>query len=48
MKKVGIIFLGIGFGIVCYIIFSVFFQQKTVISPVEEMDTNKVIQQNTK
>jgi len=48
MKKVGIIFLGVGFGILCYIIFSLFFQRTEVISPIEQTDTNKVIQQNTK
>lgn len=48
MKKVGIVFLGIGFGILCYILFSLFFQQKGVVSPVEEIEVNKVIQQNTK
>lgn len=48
MKKVGIILLGVGFGIVCYIIFSFLFRQKEIVSPLEEVETNKVIQQNTK
>ena len=48
MKKLGIVFLGIGFGILCYLIFTFFFTPKTVISPIEETDMNKVIQQNTK
>jgi hypothetical protein len=48
MKRIGIIFLGIGFGILCYIIFSLFFPSSKVVSPIEEIDTNKVIQQNIK
>ena len=48
MKKIGIVFLGVGFGILCYIFFSLFFRQKTIVSPIEGIDTNKVIQQNTK
>lgn len=48
MKKVGIVLLGVGFGIVCYIVFSLLFSQKEIVSPIEEMDTNKVIRQNTK
>lgn len=48
MKKIGVVFLGIGFGVLCYILFSLFFSHKTVVSPIEEIDTNKVIQQNTK
>ncbi len=48
MKRIGIVFLGIGFGILCYIVFSLFFQQKGLVSPIEEIDTNKVIQQNSK
>jgi hypothetical protein len=48
MKKIGIVFLGIGFGILFYILFSLFFRQSEIISPVEEVDTNKVIQQNSK
>jgi len=48
MKKLGIIFLGVGFGILCYIFFSLFFLQKKVVSPIEESEINKVIQQNTK
>jgi len=48
MKKIGIVFLGVGFGILCYIIFSLFFLQKPIVSPIEEMGINKVIKQNTK
>ena len=48
MKKIGIIFLGIGFGILCYIFFSFFSHQKEVVSPIEGTDVNEVIQQNTK
>jgi len=48
MKKIGIIFLGVGFGILCYIVFSLFFLQKKVVSPIEESGANNVIQQNTK
>lgn len=48
MKKVGIILLGIGFGIVCYIIFSLLFHEKEIVSPIEEADTNRIIRQNTK
>ena len=48
MKKVGIVFLGVGFGILFYILFSLLFLQKKVVSPVEEIEVNKVIQQNTK
>ena len=48
MKKIGIVFLGVGFGILCYIVFSLFFHQKTIVSPIEEMNANKVIQENTK
>lgn len=48
MKRIGIVFLGVGFGIVCYILFALFFSQKEIVSPLEDVDTNKVIQQNTK
>lgn len=48
MKKIGIVFLGVGFGIICYILFLMFFQQKEIVSPIENVDMNKVIQQNTK
>jgi hypothetical protein len=48
MKKIGFIFLGIGFGILCYILFSLFFRAGGVVSPVEDVETNKVIQQNVK
>lgn len=48
MKKVGIIFLGFGFGILCYIIFSLFFNKSGIISPIETQEANRVIQQNTK
>lgn len=48
MKKIGIVFLGVGFGILLYVLFSLFFRQKDVVSPIEEINTNKVIQQNTK
>jgi len=48
MKKIGFIFLGAGFGILCYIVFSLFFSQKPLVSPIEENTTNMVIQQNTK
>ncbi len=48
MKRIGIIILGIGFGILCYIAFTLFFQQKDLVSPIEEVETNKVIQQNSK
>jgi hypothetical protein len=48
MKKIGVVFLGVGFGIVCYILFSLLFHQKGIISPIEEIDTNKIIQQNSK
>jgi len=48
MKKMGIVFLGIGFGILCYMLFSFVFNQKTIISPLEEAEGNKVIQQNVK
>jgi hypothetical protein len=48
MKRIGIIFLGVGFGILCYIIFSLFFRSSVIVSPVEEIDANKVIQQNIK
>jgi hypothetical protein len=48
MRRVGIIFLGIGFGILCYVVFSLFFKQTGVVSPIEESSVNKVIQQNSK
>lgn len=48
MKKVGIVFLGFGFGILCYIIFSLFFSRSGITSPIETPETNRVIQQNTK
>ena len=48
MKKIGIIFLGVGFGIICYILFSLIIKQQDVVSPVEEAELNKVIQQNSK
>jgi hypothetical protein len=48
MKRLGIVFLGVGFGIVCYIIFILFFHKTEIISPIEEIDTNKVIKQNNK
>jgi hypothetical protein len=48
MKKIGFIFLGIGFGILCYILFSLFFHNGGIVSPLEEVETNKIIQQNTK
>ena len=48
MKKIGIIFLGVGFGILFYILFTLLFLQKKVVSPIEETEVNKVIQQNTK
>jgi hypothetical protein len=48
MKRVGYIFLGVGFGILCYVIFTLFFKSGGVVSPVEESSVNKVIQQNSK
>ena len=48
MKKIGVIFLGVGFGILFYILFLLFFTKKNILSPVEELNTNTVIQQNTK
>ena len=48
MKKVGLVFLGFGFGVLFYVLFSLFFQKKEIISPIEQSDVNKVIQQNTK
>ncbi len=48
MKRIGIVFLGVGFGIVCYILFTFFFSQKGIVSPLEEVGVNKIIQQNTK
>lgn len=48
MKKIGIVLLGFGFGILFYILFSLFFQKANVVSPVEEPTTNKVIQQNSR
>lgn len=48
MKKLGMVFLGVGFGILCYVIFSLFFRQPGILSPIEGIDTNKVIKQNVK
>jgi phosphotransferase system glucose/maltose/N-acetylglucosamine-specific IIC component len=48
MKRIGIVFLGIGFGIICYILFTLFFSQKEIVSPLEESEVNKVIRQNNK
>lgn len=48
MKKIGIIFLGVGFGIICYILFSLLIKQQGVVSPIEGIELNKVIQQNSK
>jgi hypothetical protein len=48
MKKIGVILLGVGFGILFYIIFSFFFKTQGLISPVEEPSTNTVIRQNSK
>jgi len=48
MKKIGIVLLGVGFGILCYVVFSLISNQKDIISPVEEAETNKIIQQNSK
>jgi len=48
MKKLGIILLGVGFGVLCYIVFSLLFNRSGVISPIDTPDTNQVIQQNTK
>lgn len=48
MKKIGIMLLGIGFGILCYLFFLFFISEKKTVSPLESVDTNTVIQQNTK
>lgn len=48
MKKLGMVFLGVGFGILFYVIFSFFFRPSGMLSPIEGIDANKVIQQNTK
>lgn len=48
MRRIGIILLGVGFGMLCYVIFALFFHSQEIVSPVEEPQTNKVIQQNTK
>lgn len=48
MKKIGIILLGIGFGVLCYILLSFFSKQKELVSPVERSDKNVILRQNTK
>ena len=48
MKKIGIVFLGIGFGILCYVLFALFFHKTEIVSPVEQTNSNIVIQQNSK
>ncbi|MCX6732123.1 MAG: hypothetical protein NTV98_01120 [Candidatus Roizmanbacteria bacterium] len=48
MKKIGMVFLGIGFGILFYVVFSFFFRQQRILSPIEGVDTNNVVQQNVK
>lgn len=47
MKKLGIIFLGIGCGIVLYILFLLFFKKEEFVSPIEEQPGVRVIEQNT-
>jgi len=48
MKRVGVVFLGIGFGIILYILYSTFFVKKEMLSPIEESQYSQVIKQNTK
>lgn len=48
MKRIGIVFLGIGFGIVLYLIYSNFFIKKEMLSPIEDPQYSQVIKQNTK
>lgn len=48
MKKIGIILLGIGFGVLCYILLSFLSHQKELVSPVERSDKNVILRQNTK
>jgi len=48
MKKLGIILLGVGFGVLCYIVLSFLSSRQKFISPVEEPDKNVIIQQNVK
>lgn len=48
MKKIGIILLGVGFGVLCYIVLSFLFKKESIVSPIEESNVNKVIQQNGK
>lgn len=48
MKRVGIVFIGIGFGIVLYILYSTFFVRKEMLSPIEEPQYSQILKQNTK
>lgn len=48
MKRVGIVFLGIGCGILFYILYSTFFVKKEMLSPIEESQYSQVIKQNAK
>jgi len=48
MKKLGIILLGVGFGVLCYVILSFLSSKQKIISPIEQPDKNVVIQQNVK
>jgi len=48
MKKIGVILLGIGFGVLCYVLLSYLSQQKEIVSPVEQMENNVILRQNFK
>ncbi|MFZ2206777.1 MAG: hypothetical protein WA061_04060 [Microgenomates group bacterium] len=48
MKKLGIILLGVGFGVLCYIILTFLSSKQELVSPVEQPDKNVILQQNFK
>jgi len=48
MKKVGFVLLGVGCGILLYLLYSYFFADRQVISPVDQPVINNVIRQGVK
>ena len=48
MKKVGFILLGVGCGILFYLLYAFFFSQKQVVSPIEQPAVNNVVRQGVK
>jgi hypothetical protein len=48
MKKVGFVFLGVGCGILLYLLYSFFFTPKIILSPIEQPTVDTVVRQGVK